>query len=414
MNQPVPSDNWWQPRYTVLVLMWSVYGCFYLNKLNLAPVIPLIIEDLGISHTRIGFISAAFFLLYATSQFLWGYLSDIFGPRKIITFGGIISSLANFIFSAGNSIFSLTGAQGLNGFGQGSGWGPSMKLLDNWFPGSERGRVIGVYATSVSIFTILAYWLAGFIGQHLGWRAAFRVSPLILLVVVLIYWLTVRDTPGQSDRPQAKTGPTESEKKSSLIQNRFSAAISNKDFWLASAAFACLTYVSYTNMVWIPTYLYESHNLDVVKAGLLAGLYPAIGILSRPLGGHLSDIHFGGRRKPMILIGFFLILFSALFLVKTAHLGLAMALLICVGFFDQLMVTLFFALALDILPKESTGTGASTMNALGHAGSTGAMLFSGLLIDKFHSFKPVFLILSILACLGIAVTLLIREKSQSD
>ncbi len=414
MNQPIPANSGWQPRYTVLVLIWSAYGCFYLNKLNLAPVIPLIIKDLGISHTRIGLISAAFFFFYATSQFLWGYLSDTLGPRRIVTFGGIISALANFIFSAGNGVIHLLGAQSLNGFGQGSGWGPSIKLLDNWFPGSERGRVIGVYATSVSIFTILAYWLAGYIGTHLGWRAAFRVSPLILLIVLFIYWWVVRDTPGRFGLGKVEPGSAESKGKFSQIQYRFSAAISNKDFWLASAAFACLTYVSYTNMVWIPTYLYEIHGLDVVKAGFLASLYPAIGILSRPLGGHLSDVHFGGRRKSLILIGFFFILLSTLFLVNAARLGLAMALIICVGFFDQFIVTLFFALVLDILPKESTGTGASTMNALGHAGSTGAMLLSGLLIDKFHSYKPVFIVLSILASLGIVGMLLIREKSTSD
>jgi sugar phosphate permease len=385
MNQPIPANTGWQPRYTVLVLMWSVYGCFYLNKLNLAPVIPLIIEDLGISHTRIGLISAAFFFFYAASQFLWGYLSDAYGPRKIVTFGGIISALANIVFSAGNGIFNLTGAQSLNGF------------------------VIGVYATSVSVFTILAYWLASYIGKHMGWRAAFRISPIILLVVLLVYGLIVRDTPGKSNTRKVESGLARSKTRFYQIQNRFSAAISNKDFWLASTAFACLTYVSYTNMVWIPTYLYESHNLDVVKAGFLASLYPAIGILSRPLGGHLSDIQFGGRRKPLILIGFFFILLATLFLERAVHLGLAMALIICVGFFDQLMVTLFFALALDILPKESTGTGAGTMNALGHAGSTGAMLFSGLLIDKFHSFKPVFLVLSILACCGIFAILCIKE-----
>jgi sugar phosphate permease len=410
MNQPISANSGWQPRYTVLVLMWSVYGCFYLNKLNLAPVIPLIIEDLGISHTRIGLISAAFFFFYAISQFFWGYLSDILGPRKIVTFGGNISALANIFFSLGTSTFNLIGAQSLNGLGQGSGWGPSVKLLNNWFPASERGRTLGIYATCVSIFTILAYWLAGYIGKTLGWRAAFRVSPVILLIVLFIFWLAVRDTPGTSCLQKVESVSAKSDKNFSQIQNRFSAAISNIDFWLASGAFACLTYISYGNLVWIPTYLYEYHGSDVVKAGFLASLYPAIGILARPLGGHLSDVHFGGRRKPLILIGFFFILLSTLFLVSAAHLGLAMVLIICVGFFDQLIVTLFFALVLDILPKESTGTGASTMNAIGHAGSTAAMFFSGLLIDKFHSYKPVFIVLSILAGAGIFTMLFIKER----
>lgn len=410
MNQPVPSNSWWQPRYTVLVLMWLVYGCFYLNKLNLAPVIPLIIDDLGISHTQVGLVSAAFFFFYSTSQFFWGYLSDILGSRKIVTFGGSISALANIFFSLGTSTFNLIGAQSLNGLGQGSGWGPSVKLLNNWFPASEKGRTLGIYATCVSIFTILVYWLAGYLGKTLGWRAAFRVSPGILLVVLLIYWLAVRDYPMGPRGRNFESDPSNSNENLPQKHNRFSTVILNKYFLLASVAFACLTYISYANMVWIPTYLYESHGLDVVKAGFLASLYPAIGILARPLGGHFSDVNFGGRRKPLILIGFFFILISTLFLVGAAHLGWAMSLIISVGFFDQLIVTLFFALLLDILPKESTGTGASTMNAIGHVGSTAAMFFSGLLIDMFHSFKPVFFVLSILACAGILTMLFIKER----
>jgi MFS family permease len=122
-------------------------------------------------------------------------------------------------------------------------------------------------------------------------------------------------------------------------------------------------------------------------------------------------VNFGGRRKPLILIGFFFISVSSLLLASASQLGWAMSLIISVGFFDQLVITLFFALLLDGLPKESTGTGASIMNAIGHTGSTGAMFFSGLLVDMFHSFKPVFWVLTLLAWVGILATLFIREKN---
>lgn len=409
-KQPNFLISRWQPRYTVLVILWSVYGCFYLNKLNLAPVIPLIIEDLGISYTRMGLISAAFFFLYSTSQFLWGYLSDIFGPRKIITFGGCISVLANIFFSMGTGFYNLIGSQSLNGFGQGSGWGPSVKLLTNWFSKSERGRTLGVYATCVSLFTILAYWLAGHLGKTFGWRAAFRVPPAILLVVLVIYWLAVRDYPLIPHGRNFESDHGNSNETLLQKNNRFFTVILNRYFLLASVAFACLTYISYANMVWIPTYLYESHGLDVVKAGFLASLYPAIGILARPLGGHFSDVNFDGRKKPLILIAFICISVATLFLISASHLGWAMSLIISVGFFDQLVITLFFALLLDVVPKDSTGTGASIMNAIGHAGSTGAMFFSGFLVDMCHSFKPVFWVLTIMAWIGILATLFIREK----
>jgi sugar phosphate permease len=89
---------WWQPRYTVLALVWLVYGCFYLNRRNFSPVIPLIVGDLKISYAQIGLISTFFFAFYSAAQFPAGYLSDILGPRKIIALGGSISALANFLF----------------------------------------------------------------------------------------------------------------------------------------------------------------------------------------------------------------------------------------------------------------------------------------------------------------------------
>ena len=413
---PIPaikSTKRWQPRYTVLILMWLVYGCFYLNKLNLAPVIPLIINDLNISHARIGFISAFFFAFYSCSQFLWGYLSDVYGPRRIVTIGGGLSALANCFFSAGSGLFHLAGAQSLNGFGQGAGWGASVQLLNNWFSRSEKGRVLGIYATSVSIFTLFAYGLAAYIGNAFGWRAVFRILPAVLGIVLLIYWIFVRDYPSAANRKKYPSGYTKSNAVRFPIRNRFATIFSNKNYCLACTAFAGLTFISYTNLVWIPTFLHESYSLSLYKAGLLAGLYPAIGILARPLGGHLSDVTFGGLRKPLMLIGFWSMLLSTLGLAAITDLRWVIVLIVIVGIFDQLVVTLFFAFLLDILPEEVTATGASTMNALGHIGSTSAVFCAGLLVDLFYSFRPVFLTLSFVACTGLVAVWFIREKRSS-
>ena len=64
-------------------------------------------EDLKLSHTQVGFISALFFALYAAAQLPAGYLSDILGPKKIISLGGVISALANLFFSAVSNILYL-------------------------------------------------------------------------------------------------------------------------------------------------------------------------------------------------------------------------------------------------------------------------------------------------------------------
>lgn len=75
-------------QFKIIFYCWLVYGFFYLNRLNLSPVIPLIMSDLDISHARIGFIGASFYVCYTLIQLPAGYLSDLFGARRIIVAGG--------------------------------------------------------------------------------------------------------------------------------------------------------------------------------------------------------------------------------------------------------------------------------------------------------------------------------------
>lgn len=400
--------RWWQPRYTVLCMLWLVYGCFYLCRLNFAPLIPLIMEDLALSHTQVGLVSTLFLVFYSAAQFPVGYLSDRFGPRIVITTGAVISVAANIFFSFGNGLLYLTGLQSLNGLGQGGGWVPGVKLLNNWFSRAERGRILGLFGTCEPVFIVLAYILAGCLGKLFGWRSVFPILAMVLLPVSFLYWRIVADRP---DRPgtegfQPRTG-TPAEKSSSRAH--LHVILSHQGVRMACVGFFGLLYISYCNLVWLPTYLYESYGLSVAKSGLLASLYPLAGLVARPLGGYLSDVTFNGRRKPLILTGMSCILLSTAFLAGTDRLGWAMILIIIIGFFDQLITPLFFALGLDLLPPELAGSGAGYLSAWGHLGSMVAMFLSGALVDRFGSYQPVFIALSILAAIGIAATLRIDE-----
>jgi len=401
--------RWWQPRYTILLIMWLVYGCFYLNRLALGPVIPLIIEDLNFSHTQVGLISSFLFAFYAVAQFPAGYLSDVFGSKRIITFGGLASALANYFFSAGSSLLYLIGCQSLNGIGQGGGYGPIVKLLNNWFPKEERGRALGIHTTCVSIFTLFAYVLAGYFGKTFGWRSVFWVAPSILLPVLFISRIIVDDKPANKIRNDFKYKPEEPTAKPFDITKRLKAILSNRNMVLACFGYFCLMYITYCNLIWLPSFFYESYGLSIFTTVSLAGIYPLIGLMARPLGGFLSDVPLHGRRKPLLLVGFFSIMIATFFLANTVRLEYALVLIVIVAFFDQLIQSLFFALELDMLTSELTGTGAGFLEAGGHFGSMSAMLFTGLLVDLFGTYKAVFLSLSFLAATGFVVAIFIRE-----
>lgn len=410
MASGMPMKKLWAPQYTVVTLLWLVYGSFYLNRLNISPVIPLIMRDLNISHAQIGLITTFFFFAYSITQFPAGYLGYLLGHKRVIAIGALISAGANLLFGIGNSLTDLILCQGLNGLGQGGAWSPSVGIVANWFNRMERGRVFGIYVTCVSVFTILSYALSSGLGQKFGWRMPFIAPPFIIMTVILLFWVMVRESPREMPLMAKPDGH-----KGALLPPGFKVdmktILSHRGLWFLAISYLCLMAIRYSIFVWAPTYLFETFGLDILRAGMLSSIYPAIGLISYPLGGFLCDVILEGRKKPLIAIGLLIISILAFSLVHVTTLFWAIFLLACIGFFDQIGAALFFALEIDLLPPHLASTGAGFLNTASALGSAAAMFLTGLLIDVFHSYHVVFVSLSITALIGTIASINVRESA---
>jgi sugar phosphate permease len=388
-------------------MSWLMYGLFYLNRLNIAPVIPLIREDLGLSYTQIGLITASFYGLYTITQLPAGYLGDRLGPRRVITLGGLISSISNLIFSQLGSLPLLAGFHALNGVGQGGGWAPSVKLLVNWFPREKLGTILGLYTTCVSVFTIVAYLLSGYLGQRFSWRLSFIVPGLVLAFFCPVYWMVVQDSPLKESHKGLEELPS-----SRTIKGDFSMLVRHRQLWITFLSFFCLLYIQFGGMIWYPTYLQGTFGIDVFKAGTLTSIFPLMGLAARPLGGVLSDGLFHGRRKPVILMGMGAMTFCLFLLSGARELWWAVFLLALVGFWFQLFNPLFFTLPSVMLPLNMVSTGSGFLDTGGHMGSLLAVFLSGWFIDHFGSYRPILIAFWIMGLIGFLTALLIREERQ--
>lgn len=397
-------------KLKIIFYCWLIYGFFYLNRLNLSPVIPLIMSDLDISHARIGLIGASFYLFYTMIQLPAGYLSDLFGARKIIFTGGLISAFSNIMFSFGSGLWHLVPSQCLNGLGQGCGFSPIIKIIDQHFSFSQRGRVLGLVMTSTAVFNVVAFFFAGYIGQKFGWRAVFWSAPLVFIPVLILFRMVFKVSsvipPSKADAIHP-SGPKANENNSFPRIN--SRIFSNKLCFLG-LGFFCLCYITYSNLIWLPSFLFESYDMSLVQAGFFAALYPLSGIISRPLGGYISDVLFEGEKKQTILIGLFAILISTLMLSRIEDFNINIYFIILIGFFDNLIGPLFFAWMLDLVPYNRSGSGAGALQFFGHTGTILSIYFSGIIVDFFHSFRPFFMVLSGISILGLISVWLISES----
>jgi len=399
------------PAGLVLFLTWLLFGMYYVNRFNYSPVIPLLRADLGISNTQAGWLMALFFISYTIFQLPAGFLGDRFGPRKTLTWGAVISIAGNLIFSQASSFGILSLGQLANGLGQSMGWTSSLKLIVSWFPRSRRATAIGLFATCVTAGSSFGIRLSGLLGDHLGWRSSFIIPPILLAMVALIFWMLVKDNPSEKGLPDFDDEILLERQIENDPRSRLSLVLSNRILWSVALVYFCFVYVQFGCLVWIPSFLKEGYAMSVDRASTFSALVLLPGVFASPLAGFLSDHYFGGRRKPLILIGMFILALSTFLLSREVSITLAAGLLTIVGLMIIMPDVLLAAYPSDILSRKLSATGMGFLTTFTSIAGIITTPLSGKIIDLFESYVAVFFSFAIMALAGALLTLCIREKA---
>jgi len=200
MNSTSERMKYWRKR--ILWTTWITYAGFYLARVNMSITLPEIMKEYGISKTVMGGVLTSLFVLYAVGQFINGQLGDKFGPRKLITVGILGSVLLNILFGFSSGvIIAMVVIWGLNGYFQSMGWGPSVKIVANWFPKKERGRAGGILGSSYQIGNAVSWGLAGLVVGLWGWRWGFWIPAIIFGVLGLHWLIRARNAPEEVGLP---------------------------------------------------------------------------------------------------------------------------------------------------------------------------------------------------------------------
>lgn len=385
-------------RWKVFAGVFIGYAAYYLIRKNFSLAIPYLIDEYGFTKADLGMVGVALSLAYGFSKFIMGNVSDRSNPKYFITIGLLGSALVSLIFGLVPGVLAsipfMVVLAALNGWFQGMGYPPGAKTMTNWFSVSERGVWWSWWNVSHNIGGGLIGPLAILGLSIFGvWQSLFYLPALIAIVLALIMFWLMRDTPESQGLP-----PVDEWKGEKVIEKVESAhtlsskdiffkyIIHNKFLWAIAIANVFVYFIRYGIIDWAPTYLKEVKHFTVDKQSWAYFLYEYAGIFGMLASGYLSDKVFKGHRAPPML--FFLVgVLIAIIIYWKNPAGNPLVDNIClvaIGFLIYGPVMMIGLQAADLVPRVATGTATGLTGLFGYLlGSASAGWVMGKLVDLY-------------------------------
>jgi nitrate/nitrite transporter NarK len=129
-----------------------------------------------------------------------------------------------------------------------------------------------------------------------GWRGAFAIVGLVILVSCAACFALVRDHPAPAAAGEVVTPGLR------VVRAGLRRVLANRDTWPPFVAFFC-GYAAMGNlMLWAIPYLQDVYRLSTPTAALYATIPAGVMLVSAPLTGWLSDAVLRQRKLPYVAL----------------------------------------------------------------------------------------------------------------
>ena len=185
--EPKPTDSSIRIAALLVATLANFLTPFMSSSVNIA--LPAIGAEFATSAILLSWVPTSFLLAAAMFAVPFGRISDIYGMKKIFSYGVIIFTVASFLSAISPSAESLIIFRIIQGIGGAMIFVTGLAIITSVYPPQERGKAIGINIATVYIALSLGPVLGGIMTQYLGWRSLFyAMIPLGILILILTYW----------------------------------------------------------------------------------------------------------------------------------------------------------------------------------------------------------------------------------
>lgn len=274
---------------TFHVTWLTFFACFF-GWFGIAPLMPIIREDLGLTKAQVGNTIIAAVSATIIARLFIGRLCDTWGPRKTYTALLVACSIPVFFVGFAHDYTSFLLFRLAIGV-IGASFVITQYHTSMMFASNIKGTAnavaggwgnLGGGVTNMVMPVILAFIIGMGYTKHDAWRLAMVVPGALLLLCAFLYWRYTKDTPAGNFEDL----------------NREVAVIEKPDWkevvkdwrvWALTIAYSICFGMEITFDNVAALYFVDNFHLDLKMAGFLAGTFGLMNIFARALGGILAD-----------------------------------------------------------------------------------------------------------------------------
>jgi oxalate/formate antiporter len=288
-HAPHSATRWWQLAVGIVCMM-SISSTQYVWTLFTKPLA----SSLGVPLSTLQVTFSILIVLQTFFSPFQGRLIDHFGPRLLISVGGLLTGLSWVVSSQVNSIWGLYLAYGgLGGLGTGIVYVGIVGLMVRWFP-ERRGFAAGMVAAGYGMGAIATTYPIRNAIQSVGYQSTLLEFGLIFGAIGLLAAQFLRSPKVESPEASATLMGTRIGTRQGVADTPPGKMLRSPIFWLL---FVMMTLMSTSGLMVTSQMASFAHDFgvaDLVVWGT-AALPLALTIdrftngLTRPFFGFLSD-----------------------------------------------------------------------------------------------------------------------------
>ena len=356
-----------------------------------------------------GALSGAFsmaILLAGLFSILSGRLSDKYGPRVLVTVGGLSVGVGFLLMSQINSLWQAYLIWGLfMGIGSSCCFIPITSTIPRWFA-KKRGIAIGITVAGFGLGGIISPPLAQWLISAFGWQQAFFILGLITFIMVIPLAQFLKHSPQRIGlKPYGEDETIKDEQPLVTEGLSITQAIKTSRFWVWGLILFCFFFCIQVTIVHI-----VPHAIDIgvspIIAASITSIIAGISVIGRLSIGFISD-KVGARL--LLIACFSLATLALLWLLFAKEIWMLYVFAIIFGIGYGGIVPLETVISAELFGLGSLGMILAGLTLFSTVGMALGPPLAGSIFDITGDYSLAFLICVIIGALAIILSLILLK-----